>query len=133
VGIHIQLDTDGFLAKFKARLVVRGDLQRPDGRDNYAVTLASRVFRALMAIAAQYDLDIHQLDAVNAFTNSDMDSEVNIRCVEGFGKLDHHLLLLPACIAFAGSISWIPRPLLDTSWDTTQRIFAAFGSLQRTG
>jgi hypothetical protein len=87
-----KFDTDGFLAKFKARLVVRGDLQRPDGRDNYAATLASRVFRALMAIAAQFDLDIHQLDAVNAFTNSDMDSEVYIRCLEGFGKPNHHLL-----------------------------------------
>ena len=53
-----KFDTDGYLVKFKARLVVRRDLQPTTRQDNYAATLATRVFRCLIAIAAQFDLDI---------------------------------------------------------------------------
>lgn len=47
-----KFDKDGYLVKFKARLVVCGDLQPTTGQDNYAATLAARVFRCLIAIAA---------------------------------------------------------------------------------
>jgi hypothetical protein len=47
----------GFFRKCKARLVVRGDQQAPDGQtDTYAATLAGRSFRALIAIATRFDL-----------------------------------------------------------------------------
>jgi len=78
-----KFDTDGFLTKFKARICVRGDLQTSHGDGNYAATLAARVFRALMAITAEFDLDIVQLDAVNAFLNSDIDEEVTIQWPPG--------------------------------------------------
>jgi hypothetical protein len=54
-----KLDEDGFLVSFKARLVVRGDLQVSQFKDTYAATLAARVFRALMAIIAYFNLDIY--------------------------------------------------------------------------
>jgi hypothetical protein len=73
-----KFDTDGFLDKFKARICVRGDLQTSHSTDNYAATLAAKTFRAVMALAAEYDLDIKQLDAVNAFLNSDIDEEVTV-------------------------------------------------------
>jgi hypothetical protein len=91
-----KFDIDGYLVKFKARLVVRGDLQPLIGQDNYTATLAARVFHALIAIAAQFDLDIHQLDAINAFTNSDLDEEVYIRFPDGFEKLGFCIRLLRA-------------------------------------
>jgi len=91
-----KFDTDGYLIKFKARLVVRGDLQPTSRQDTYAATLAARVFRCLIAIAAQFDLDTHQLDAVNAFTNSDLDEEVYIRFPEGFGNVGFCIRLLRA-------------------------------------
>src|SRR6201999_1593234 len=50
-----KFDTDGYLVKFKARICVRGDLQMTED-NNYAATLAVRVFRALMAITAAFDL-----------------------------------------------------------------------------
>ena len=53
-----KLDEDGYLLKYKARLVVRGDLQILQFKDTYAATLAARVFRALMAIAAYFNLNI---------------------------------------------------------------------------
>ena len=52
-----KFDTDGYLQKFKARLCVRGDLQSTD-QDTYAATLAARTLRALMAIAAAFDLEV---------------------------------------------------------------------------
>ena len=57
VGIRIQIRHRGYLEKYKARLCIRGDLQESSREDNYAATLAARTFRALMAIAAPYDLE----------------------------------------------------------------------------
>jgi Reverse transcriptase (RNA-dependent DNA polymerase) len=80
-----KLDTDGFLTKFKARLCVRGDMQVTE-KDTYAATLAARTFRALMAIAAAFDLEMEQYDAVNVFINSELDEEVLCLPPEGFGR-----------------------------------------------
>jgi hypothetical protein len=88
-----KFDTDGYLAKYKARLCVRGDLQPPNNQDNYAATLAVRSFRAMMAIAAAFDLEAHQLDAVNAFTNSRLDETVHCEYPEGFKQSGRCLLL----------------------------------------
>jgi len=79
-----KFDTDGYLAKFKARICVRGDLQPKSNKDTYAATLAARTFRALMAITAAYDLEAYQLDAVNAFINSQLDEPVYCTFPEGF-------------------------------------------------
>ena len=80
-----KFNDNGFLVKYKARLVVRGDLQRYSIHDEtYAATLASRTFRALMAMTAYFDLDTEQLDAINAFINSRIDEEVYVRCADGY-------------------------------------------------
>ena len=39
-----KFNTDGYLAKYKARLCVRGNLQEPTYLDTYATTLAARIF-----------------------------------------------------------------------------------------
>ncbi|MFL5692379.1 MAG: reverse transcriptase domain-containing protein [Ktedonobacteraceae bacterium] len=74
----------GFLIKFKARICVRGDLQPPSEKETYAATLAAKSFRILMALAARWDLELKQLDAVNAFPNSLLDEEVYIELPDGF-------------------------------------------------
>jgi len=79
-----KFDTNGYLIKHKARICVCGDLQPPDHRDNYAATLATHTFRALMAITATFDLEAYQLDAVSAFTNSKLDEIVYCEFPEGF-------------------------------------------------
>jgi hypothetical protein len=53
-----KFDEDGYLYKFKARLVVRGDLQQDYG-DTYAATLAAKIFRCLIALAAAFDLELY--------------------------------------------------------------------------
>ena len=80
-----KFDTDGYLTKFKARLCVRGDLQTTE-QDTYAATLAARTFRALIALAAAFDLEMEQYDAVNAFINSPLDEEIFCECPDGFTR-----------------------------------------------
>ena len=90
-----KLDSDGYLQKLKARLCVRGDLQITE-EETYAATLAARIFRALMAIAAAFDLEIRQYDAVNAFTNAKLSKPVYCYCPEGFDQKGYILELLMA-------------------------------------
>jgi Reverse transcriptase (RNA-dependent DNA polymerase) len=90
-----KFDSNGYLIKFKARLCVRGDLQTTE-QDTYAATLAARTFRAFTAIAAAFDLDIHQYDAISAFLNSRLSEEIFCYTPEGFEKAGYVWLLLRA-------------------------------------
>lgn len=68
---------------YKARLVVRGDLQTTFAETS-ATTLAARVFRALIAIIAYFGLEMRQSDIVNAFINAMLGDLVYITYPDGF-------------------------------------------------
>jgi hypothetical protein len=88
-----KFDEDRYLYKFKARLVVRGDLQQDYG-DTYAATLAAKIFRCLIALAAAFDLELYQYDVLNAFLNAEIDRLMYVRCPEGYeGELGQLLKL----------------------------------------
>lgn len=92
-----KFDQDGYLAKHKARLCVRGDLEKlPDTEETFAATLAARTFRTLAAIAAYFDLELQQLDAISAFTNSVLRRKLYVRLPDGFRQANKCLLLLRA-------------------------------------
>jgi hypothetical protein len=78
-----KFDEDGYLLKYKARLVVRGDLQEQYG-DTYAATLAARLFRALMALTCAFSLKAMQYDVPNAFLNAFLDRTLHVRTPDGF-------------------------------------------------
>jgi hypothetical protein len=87
-------DKHGYFVKCKARLVVRGDQQRwSAGEETYAATLAGRSFRTLMSIAARFDLELTQYDAVNAFVNAKLPYEVYMEMPRGHRKGDTILKL----------------------------------------
>ena len=88
-----KLNKDGYLLKFKARLVVRGDLQVSQFKDTYTTTLAAKVFRALIAIAAYFNLNIQQFDAINAFTNATINELIYVRYPAGYHVPGHCLIL----------------------------------------
>jgi hypothetical protein len=90
-----KFDEDGFLYRFKARLVVRGDLQQPYG-DTYAATLAARIFRALIAIANQFGLELLQYDVPNAFLNATLNRKLYAETPAGFKKDGELLQVLRA-------------------------------------
>jgi hypothetical protein len=78
-----KFNEDGYLLKYKARLVVRGDLQEQYG-DTYAATLAARLFRALMALACAFNLTARQYDVPNAFLNAILNRTLYVRTPDGF-------------------------------------------------
>jgi hypothetical protein len=90
-----KFDTEGFLVKLKARICVRGDLQTTE-KDTYAATLTARIFRALISLATAFDMELRQYDAVNAFTNADLDEEVFCHPPEGFENPGYVILLQKA-------------------------------------
>ena len=62
----------------------------------YATTLAARLFRALMAIIAIFDLDCWQGNIINTFTNSLINKIIYVKCPDGFGVNGKCLLLYKA-------------------------------------
>jgi hypothetical protein len=80
-------DDSGNIVRYKARLVVRGDLEPVvPGEMNYAATLPATEVRALIAVIAHFDLETLQMDAVNAFINAPLDSEETVHVTLPDGK-----------------------------------------------
>jgi len=49
---------------------VRGDLQAKESiKSTYTTTLAAQLFQTIVAIAAQFDLELYQYDVAGAFLN----------------------------------------------------------------
>ena len=88
-----KFDEQGFLLKYKARLVARGDLQHTE-QDTFAATLAARIFRSLMALVAAFDLETQQYDVVNAFPNTPIDEPTYCKTPDEWTGSDLILLLL---------------------------------------
>lgn len=94
--IAYKFDSQGYLIAYKARLCVCGNFQDVNSHETRAVTLATRVYRFLMAVTAFFDLEAEQLDFSNAYLNADLDEEVFARLPEGFRKPGWSLQLLKA-------------------------------------
>ena len=53
---------------------------------NYTAILAGRSFRMLIAIAARFDLELLQYDAVNAFVNAKLEEDVFMKMPPGYRR-----------------------------------------------
>jgi hypothetical protein len=84
-------DSNGYLIKYKARIVIRNDLQMVDPQDVYAVTLISKVFRVLMTLVAAFDLKTRQLNAINAFLNAHNDEPIYCQMPDDY-RLDEKVI-----------------------------------------
>jgi hypothetical protein len=80
-----KFDSDGYLVRLKARLCVRGDKQPLNELETYAATLAAETMRFLLALAAYFDLEMRQYDAVTAFLNAELDEVIYTMLPPGFG------------------------------------------------
>lgn len=86
-------DLKGNVVRYKARLVAKGFTQKYgiDYQETFAPVVRYSTIRMLFAIAAEYDLDIDQLDVKTAFLNGDLHENVLMEQPEGFvvkGKED---------------------------------------------
>ncbi|KAK4380871.1 Retrovirus-related Pol polyprotein from transposon TNT 1-94 [Sesamum angolense] len=77
---------DGSIDKYKARLVAKGFKQKEglDFFDTYSLVTRITSIRVLIAVAALYDLEIHQMDVKTAFLNGELDEEIYMEQPEGF-------------------------------------------------
>ena len=89
----IKRGPDGEIVKYKARLVARGftQVEGVDYDETFAPTSKFSSIRSLLAVATQYDLEIHQMDVKSAFLNGELDEEIYLNWPPGFdpgnGKL----------------------------------------------
>lgn len=77
---------NGELLKYKARLVAKGYSQKfgIDYNETFSPVVRYSTMRILLALAAQYDLDIEHLDVKTAFLNGDLKETVYMEQPEGF-------------------------------------------------
>jgi len=74
--LRIKRNPDHSINKLKTRLVVLGNRQSPDTySETYAPVVRFATLRAMLAIAAHFDMEIHQMDVVTAFLNGSMEDE----------------------------------------------------------
>ena len=88
-----KFDPDGYLHKYKARLVVRGDLEEVSVEDVYAATLTIKIFRCLVALIPAFDMKTRQFDTIYAFLNAKADRTIHVYMPDGFA-IDGKCLLL---------------------------------------
>ena len=76
----------GQIVRLKARLVARGfsQIYGVDYLDTYAPVVKLASIRILLAIAAIYGLEIHQMDVVTAFLAGELEEEIYMEQPEGF-------------------------------------------------
>ncbi|KAF3616918.1 putative glucan endo-1,3-beta-glucosidase A-like [Capsicum annuum] len=82
----MKMKTDDTIDKYKARLVVKGFKQKQglDYFNTYSSVTRITSIRMLIALAAVYDLQIHQMDVKTAFLKGELEEEIYIEQREGF-------------------------------------------------
>ena len=80
----------------KARFVAKGYAQIAglDYSDTFSPTAKMTTIRLMMQFAAQFDLQVHQLDVKTAYLNAPIDCEVYLKQPEGYSKTSEKEVLV---------------------------------------
>ena len=93
---------DGSIARYKARLVVRGYLQQYglDYDETFSPMVKLAIVRLLLALAMNNGWELRQLDMSNAFLHGILKEEVYMRQPQGYvgPQFPHHVCLLPKAL-----------------------------------
>ena len=85
----VKLGPDGWIKRFKARLVARGNEQSDDDfEETFAPVFQLDSLWILIALAARYGLLAHMLDASNTFVGLDLDKLNCMEILEGLQDFD---------------------------------------------
>jgi hypothetical protein len=92
-----KFDFDDFLFKYKARIVIRDDLQKVNNTQNvYAATFASKIFLIMMTFVVDFHFKIRQWNVVNVFLNVFNDEKIYCHMSNEYKQLKKILKLLRA-------------------------------------
>ena len=82
----VKRHADGSIDRFKARLVAKGYSQQygVDFTETFAPVARFSSLRAILAIAAAKDYEVHQMDVKTAFLNGDLDEDIYMEQPEGY-------------------------------------------------
>lgn len=90
-----KFDEEGFLVKFKVRIVARGDLYKTMD-ETYSATLAAQTLRAMLAIVCAFGFTMKQFDVTNAYANAKLRLRIPSRFPPGLEKEGKFLWVLRA-------------------------------------
>jgi len=82
----IKYNSDGSIARHKARLVAQGFTQTHgiDYDETFAPIAKLNSIHVLLSIATNLDWELHQLDIKNTFLNGDVEKEIYMKAPPGF-------------------------------------------------
>jgi hypothetical protein len=83
---RIKRDEHGNVERYKARLVAQGfsQLYGIDYQETFSPVVRYASIRILIALATQYDYEIHQMDVTTAYLNGELEEEIFMKQPEGF-------------------------------------------------
>ncbi len=110
----INLISTTFSSSIKARIVIDDNLQKVNNAQNvYAATFASKIFRIMMTLVADFHLKIKQLNVVNVFLNVFNDEKIYCHISNEYKQFKKILKLLQALYdQKKSSLLWL-RMLID--------------------
>lgn len=96
----IKWDANEDITKYKACLVAQGFSQilGQDFSATYAPVIWLKSFQTLLALAAVLDLNIHQMDVIGAYLNSNLEKSIFIKQPPGFKDRTSHICHLHKAI-----------------------------------
>ena len=85
----IKRGPDGEIQRFKARWVVKGFMQKYgiDYNETFASVVKPMSYKALFALAAALDLELHQMDVKTAFLYGRVDEDIYVEQPPGLGPI----------------------------------------------
>ena len=83
-----KVGSTGLVEQYKARLVAQGYSQRPgvDYDETFSPVVRSESIQAVIALAAQNNLKLHQMDVTTAFLNGELKEVVYMKQPDGYIK-----------------------------------------------
>jgi Reverse transcriptase (RNA-dependent DNA polymerase) len=96
----IKRGPDGSILKHKARLVAQGftQIEGIDFDETFAPVAKFASLRTVLALAAKFDLEVHQLDVKSAYLNGDLKEEIFMAPPPGFDTPDGMVLRLKKAV-----------------------------------